>query len=61
MPKLSQEEIVTVHVLASKGQSRAAIGRMLGVTPGAVRYHLRQQASGARDGRRGAPRKGART
>ena len=38
--KLSQEEIVTLKTLKEKGQSNVEIGRTLGVTEGAVRYHL---------------------
>lgn len=57
MPQLSKEEIVTLVTLKSKGQSHCEIARMLGVTEGAVRYHLRRQAAGASDGRSGKPRK----
>lgn len=49
--RLRKEEIVTIHVLAEKGQSHCAIARQLGVTEGAVRYHLRRAAEGAEDGR----------
>jgi predicted transcriptional regulator len=42
---------MTIQCLAQRGQSRRQIARMLGVTEGAVRYHLRRQASGATDGR----------
>lgn len=50
--KLRQEEVVTITVLSEKGQSNAEIARTLGVTEGAVRYHKRRKASGARDGRK---------
>jgi transposase len=53
--KLSAEEIVTLQVLKGKGQSNAGIAQVLGVTEGAVRYHLRRQ--GQQDGRKGKPRK----
>jgi len=50
--KLSEEHIVTIKVLNERGESKCSIARTLGVTEGAVRYHLRRQASGAEDGRR---------
>jgi hypothetical protein len=53
MPRrLRKEEVVTVQVLAEKGQNHCEIARVLGVTEGAVRYHLRRAAAGAEDGRR---------
>lgn len=52
MAKLSKEHIVTIRVLNERGESKCSIARRLGVTEGAVRYHLRRQASGAVDGRR---------
>src|SRR3954471_8601280 len=55
--KLSPEEIVTLITLSEKGQPNAQIARTLGVTEGAVRYHLRRAAAGATDGRRGKPHK----
>ena len=55
--KLSQEEIVTLRTLNEKGQSNVEIGRTLGVSEGAVRYHLRRAVEKAEDGRRGKPRK----
>ena len=53
--KLDQEARVTIQCLAQRGQSLRAISRLLGVTEGAVRYHLRRQAEGARDGRAAQP------
>ena len=50
--KLSKEHIVTIKVLNERGESKCSIARTLGVTEGAVRYHLRRQADGAVDGRR---------
>ena len=47
--KLSAEEIVTLTVLKSKGQSNMQIAHTLGVAEGTVRYHLRRQ--GQPDGR----------
>ena len=54
-PKLSPEEIVTLHVLKDKGQSNTQIAQTLGVSEGAVRYHARRH--GQPDGRHGKPRK----
>jgi hypothetical protein len=56
-PKLTPEEIVTLQVLKQKGQSQTQIAQALGVTEGAVRYHLRRQ--GQEDGRKNKPRKAA--
>jgi transposase len=53
--KLCPEEIVTLKVLKQKGQSNAQIAQTLGITEGAVRYHLRRQ--GRTDGRKNKPRK----
>lgn len=50
--RLGPEEIVTIAVLKEKGAPKRAIARTLGVTEGAVRYHLRRRAEGAVDGRR---------
>lgn len=52
MAKLSKEHIVTIKVLYERGKSKCSIAQTLGVTEGAVRYHLRRQASEAEDGRR---------
>jgi len=49
--KLDQEARMTVRCLTERGQSGRAIGRMLGVTEGTVRYHLQRLAEGASDGR----------
>src|SRR5512143_252838 len=53
--KLSPEELVTLATLSQKGQPNAQIARTLGVTEGAIRYHLRRARAGATDGRRGKP------
>jgi transposase len=53
--RLRGEEIVTIEVLAEKGQNHCEIARTLGVTEGAVRYHLRRRAEGATDGRKDKP------
>jgi len=54
-PKLSPEEIVTLSVLKSKGQSNSQIAHTLGVSEGTIRYHLRRD--GQPDGRQQKPRK----
>lgn len=56
-PKLTPEEVVTLQVLKQKGQSQTQIAQTLGVTEGAVRYHVHRQ--GRRDGRKDKPRKAA--
>lgn len=53
--RLRREEIVTIEVLAAKGQNHCEIARTLAVTEGTVRYHLRRAAEGARDGRKERP------
>jgi transposase len=52
-PKLTPEEIVTLCTLKQKGQSHSQIAQTLGVTEGAIRYHLRRQ--GQPDGRKDKP------
>ncbi len=42
---------MTIKTLARKGLPKRAIARQLAISEGTVRYHLRRQASGARDGR----------
>lgn len=54
---LRPEELVTLKILHEKGQSNVQIARTLGVTEGAVRYHLRRRETSASDGRRDKPRK----
>ncbi len=51
LAKLTKEEIVTLQVLHTKGESKRAIARRLSVSEGTVRYHLRRQANSASDGR----------
>jgi transposase len=51
MGKLSKDHIVTIHVLNETGEGPSAIARRLGVTEGAVRYHLERRKAGATDGR----------
>ena len=52
MAKLTREQIVTIDVLHRRDQSRCQTARILGVSEGAVRYHLRRAREGAGDGRR---------
>src|SRR4051794_15058386 len=49
---LTREQIVTIEVLQRRGQSQRQTARILGVSEGAVRYHLRRAQEGAVDGRR---------
>ena len=51
MAKLTREQIVTIEVLQERGQSQCQTARILGVSEGAVRYHLRRAREGAADGR----------
>ena len=50
---------MAIKVLNERGSSANSIARTLGVTEGAVRYHLRRQAAHAEDGRAGKPHKAA--
>ncbi len=47
-----REEIVTIEVLAGRGESGRSIARRLGVSEGAVRYHLRRRGREVHDGRK---------
>jgi transposase len=51
LAKLAREQIVTIQVLQQRGQSQCQTARILGVSEGAVRYHLRRARDGAADGR----------
>jgi len=51
MAKLTKEQIVTIQVLHEQGASHSQTARLLGVTEGAVRYHVRRHRQGAVDGR----------
>ncbi|NJN63604.1 MAG: IS21 family transposase [Acidobacteria bacterium] len=55
--RLRREEIVTLGVLAERGQNHCEIARLLGVTEGAVRYRLRRASRGEEDGRRNKRRR----
>ena len=52
---LRREEVMTIGVLAEKGQNHCEIARTLGVTEGTVRYHLKRGREGATDGRTDRP------
>jgi transposase len=52
---LRGEEIVTIKVLSGKGENNCQVAKLLGVSEGTVRYHLRRTASGAIDGRSNKP------
>ena len=56
MAKLTREQIVTIEVLQQRGQSQSQTARLLGVSEGTVRYHLRRARGGTLDGRRKASR-----
>jgi transposase len=49
---LTREQIVTIEVLQRRGQSQRHTARILGVSEGTVRYHLRRAEGAATDGRR---------
>jgi hypothetical protein len=54
--RLSREEVVTIQVLAGKGQNNSEkIARPWGVTEGAVRYQRGRLAEGVEDGRKNKP------
>jgi predicted transcriptional regulator len=50
--KLTKEDIVTLKVLRQTGETNQAIAARLGISEGAVRYHLKRQSQAATDGRR---------
>lgn len=49
--KLDLEARMAIKVLDGQGVAGREMARLLGVTEGAVRYHLRRQSAGATDGR----------
>lgn len=51
MAKLTREQVVTIEVLHQRNQSQCQTARILGVSEGAVRYHLRRAREAAADGR----------
>lgn len=61
MGRLDPEARMTIKALSDRGATRGEIARLLGVTEGAVRYHVRRMASGGmsrsmlRSGKRRCP------
>lgn len=51
MGRLDTEARMTIKALSSRGTTTSDIARLLGVTEGAVRYHLERMRSSAVDGR----------
>lgn len=49
--KLHKEELVALHVLRGQGETNQQIAARLGISEGAVRYHLKRRAKQATDGR----------
>ena len=59
MGRVSREEVVAMGVLVEKGETKVAVALRMGVTEGAVRYHVKRSAEGREDGRRDKPMKAA--
>jgi hypothetical protein len=53
MTRLDREARVAIEVLVSRGTSKAAVARLLGVSEGTVRYHAGRMSACALDGRSG--------
>jgi DNA-binding transcriptional ArsR family regulator len=51
MGRLDPEARMAIKALAERGTTRSEIARLLGVTEGAVRHHLRRMAAGVADRR----------
>lgn len=51
MAKLRKEHIVAIRVMDQQGQAHTQTAKLLGVSEGTVRYHLKRAAEGATDGR----------
>ena len=51
MARLDREARVAIEALVSRGTSKAAVARLLGVSEGTVRYHAGRMSAGALDGR----------
>ena len=49
--KLLKAEIVTMEILRRQGETNQAIAKRLGITEGAVRYHLKRMSQKVCDGR----------
>src|ERR671932_2663196 len=59
MTRLEPEARMTIKALVARGTSHVAVARLLGVSEGAVRYHLARMAASAVDGRGTKPFKAA--
>src|SRR3954447_7492444 len=53
MTRLDREARVAIEALVSRGTSKAAVARLLGVSESTVRYHAGRMSAGAVDGRGG--------
>src|SRR3954451_22764166 len=51
MTRLDREARVAIEALVSRGTSKAAVARLLGVSESTVRYHAGRMLAGALDGR----------
>src|SRR4051812_50208815 len=51
MTRLDREARVAIEALVSRGTSKAAVARLLGVSESTVRYHAGRMSAGALDGR----------
>ncbi|GMV83594.1 MAG: hypothetical protein AMXMBFR7_47780 [Planctomycetota bacterium] len=51
MAKLGKEQLVALHVMHRQGQPNTATAKLLGVSEGTVRYHVKRAAEGSIDGR----------
>jgi hypothetical protein len=49
MPRLTENEKVTIEGLNSKNETNRSVARRLGMSEGTVRYHLRKVREGRRD------------
>jgi len=51
MGRLDQEARMTIKTLSARGATSSEVARLLGVTEGAVRYHVARMSAAAGDGR----------
>ncbi len=62
MARLGREARVAIEALVSRGTSKAAVARLLGVTGSTVDYHAGRMSAGATDGAaRRSRRRGSKT
>lgn len=59
MSRLDMEARMTIKTLASRGATKSEIARLLGVSEGAVRYHIGHMEAAAVDGRAKQPKAAA--